>query len=252
MRKINFGLICSMVCCLGLSTGLAQDALNELTVDRPGYADSPYTVPKGSLQFELGFDYFNRYNGKLYDLPTGLLRAGLSQKVELRIESRNIVDGTDGNSNNVLSPLSVGAKVHMVHQKEWIPEIDILANVIIPITDGASQTNVVGHSFLLLFQNDFYPNMALNYNLGYVWDPYKGKPSFTASVCFNYLPTVRTGLFIEYFDFVPDRWPGELGIDGGVTYLLWPKFQIDLSGGVSQLNGEYNFFVSSGFSFRIH
>ena len=46
-----------------------SDKLNELTVDRPGIAESPFTVAPGMFQFETGFDYYSRSTGKLYYLP---------------------------------------------------------------------------------------------------------------------------------------------------------------------------------------
>ncbi|MEJ0054876.1 MAG: transporter [Bacteroidota bacterium] len=74
---------------------------------------------------------------------------------------------------------------------------------------------------------------------------------FTGSFCFNYLPSETVGLFAEYFTYIPDAWPGEHGIDAGITYLLAPQLQIDLSAGVSYLEKGANLFVSSGFSVRI-
>ncbi len=46
-----------------------QDRLNELTVDRPGIAEAPFTVSPGMFQFETGFDYYKRTTGEVYFLP---------------------------------------------------------------------------------------------------------------------------------------------------------------------------------------
>ncbi len=237
---------------LTIQSAFSQDALNELSVDRPGVADKPFTVPKGTYQFELGFDYFNRSNGQLYNLPTGLFRTGISKRSELRIGTKQVIDRTDANSFNVVSPVSVGFKMHIIQQNKRVPEVDIAANMIIPTGKSTNYSNSLGYEVLLLFQNDFYPNTALNYNVGFIWDAIKGKPVFTASVCFDYLPTPKLGLFAEYFSFVLNRWPGEQGFDGGMTYLVSPKIQIDLSAGVSRQSQKTNLFVSSGLTFRIH
>jgi Putative MetA-pathway of phenol degradation len=234
---------------LKINGAAAQSELNELTVDRPGIAEAPFTVSPGMYQFEMGFDYFNRYDGELYHLPNLLFRTGLSKKAELRISSKQVLDKTESNAFKGISPVTVGIKTHIIKQNEWIPEIDILANVVIPVR-SSSQSNI-GPEFILLFENDFYPNTAINYNIGYLWDSNRGKNIFTASFCFNYLPTERVGLFIEYFDYLPNRWPGEQGIDGGMTYLLKSKLQFDISAGVSRLTKENNIFVSSGLSLRI-
>ena len=233
-------------------TARAQSNLNELTVDRPGIAESPFTVAPGMYQFEVGFDYFNRYNGKLYNLPVGLFRTGISEGAELRISTKNLVDQLDGKTYSGVSPLWVGVKVHIIHQHEWIPETDILTNLIIPLSTASVQPINLGHEVYLLFQNDFYPRSAINYNIGYIWDGNQQRGLFSGSFCYNYLPTEKMGLFLEYFSYVLfNQWPGEQGADGGMTYLIKPRLQLDLSAGISSFQKQNNFFISSGFSVRL-
>jgi hypothetical protein len=116
---------CSML--LGLSIYLfanelnAQSELNELTVDRPGIAESPFTVAPGTFQFETGFDYYNRSEGSVYFLPTMLFRTGISNSAEIRITERQIIDKTAEEIITGLSPLYVGVKVHIIQQRKWIP-----------------------------------------------------------------------------------------------------------------------------------
>ncbi len=245
MRKSWTFLILNLI----VTTACSQNNLNELTVDRPGIADTPFTVPQGMYQFEVGFDYFNRSSGIFYNMPTALLRTGITKRMEGRISVRQILGQTDGSFIGI-SSISTGIKSHVIKQNRWIPEMDVLLDLIVPVGQS-STTKTLGYDALLLFQNDFYPNTAINYNIGYVWDYNLNKPMFTASFCYNYLPTERLGLFVEYFDFVPNSWPGEQGFDGGFTYLLAPKFQVDLSCGVSLQDEKNNFFVSTGFSFRL-
>jgi len=228
----------------------AQTELNELTVDRPGIAESPFTVSPGTFQFETGFDYYNRQNGDIYFLPTMLFRTGLSNTAELRITERQTIDKTGEKTVNGLSPLYVGVKVHIIKQRRWIPETDILTNLVIPLGDGPLQPNGLGHELLLLFQNDISEKFAINYNIGYLWFNIEQGEIFTGSLCFNYLPTKRVGLFIEYFT-LSTSWPGEHGVDGGMTYLLTPHLQLDFSGGISYQEGNRNYFLSTGFSFRL-
>ncbi len=237
---------------LAFQVTFSQVGLNELTVDRPGIAESPFTVPRGTYQFEVGFDYFKRSTGELYNLPGALFRTGISKRSELRVSSRQVLDRTEVNTLRSVSPLSIGVKMHVIKQDQWIPETDIMAHVVIPLNPASSQAKNMGYEVLLLFQNDFYPNTAINYNIGYIWDSNHGKSVFTASFCFNYLPTQRVGLFAEYFGYVYNQWPGEQGLDGGMTYLLLPKLQLDVSAGISRLEQRNNVFVSSGFSFRIN
>lgn len=229
----------------------SEPDLNELTVDRPGVADTPFTVEPGMYQFEVGFDYFSRYNGDLFNVPVAMFRTGISNSAELRVTTRNLLDHTEGKNFSGLSPLNVGVKVHIIEQNEWIPETDIMAGLSFPVNSNSTQPTRMGHDIYLLFQNDFYPNTAINYNVGLIWDGIRSTPFFSGSFCFNYLPTRRLGLFAEYFNYHNQALAWEHGMDGGLTYLLRPHFQVDLSGGASLIDGERNFFVSTGFALRL-
>ncbi len=229
----------------------SQDKLNELTVDRPGVAETPFTVAPKNYQFEIGFDYFKRSNGDIFDLPVILFRTGLSQKTELRLSSRSAIDRTAGRDISKVSPFSAGIKTHIIKQRKWFPETDLLANLVVPINPNGDQSSKLGYEFLVLFQNDFYPNSALNYNVGYLWDHVRGTNMFTISSCYNYLPKENLNFFLEYFCYVPDGWLGEQGLDGGITFLVQDNVQLDLSVGYSLLEGRNNTFISSGISFRL-
>lgn len=234
-----------------MQLAIGQDQMTEMTVDRPGFAETPYTVSRGVFQLEIGFDYFNRYNSSLYNLPTALLRAGINKKYEVRLALQQSRDNGRGNAEMGIAPISLGIKRHVVQQNRKIPEIDILANAIIPIFNSPLFSKNWGYEFLLLFENDFYPNSAINYNVGFTWDKTYGQSVFTTNFCYNYLPSPRTGLFIEYFGFMPGTQPAEHGLDGGITYLLWRNLQMDFSVGISRVATNQNIFVSSGFSIRI-
>lgn len=228
-----------------------SDELNELTVDRPGIAESPFTVAPGMYQFETGFDYYKRNTGNIYFLPVTLFRTGLSKNAELRVSVKNIQDNTTSGKLRGISPFTIGIKTHIIEQSGWIPETDILANIIVPVGRSDLQPGQLGHDMLLLFQNDFSPKTALNYNVGLVWDGFSSSSIFTSSVCFNYLPTDRLGLFIEYFDFIRKKGTEEHGIDGGITYRIDTHVQLDFSSGISRVSSQTNFFISSGFTIRL-
>lgn len=229
-----------------------QDRLNELTVDRPGIAEAPFTVAPRTFQLETGFDYYKRTSGEVFFLPVSLFRTGLSQAAELRITAKHIYDKTDKPALRGVSPLSVGIKTHIIQQNGWVPETDILADVILPLGNSPLHPDELGHDILLLFQNDISEKFAINYNVGLIWDGFSNESQFTSSFCFNYLPNDRLGTFLEYYNYNLFReGREENGIDGGFTFLLLPLVQADLSAGISRVNGVTNHFVSAGISVRI-
>jgi hypothetical protein len=249
-RNIEVIWLCCLWSLVSLTTD-AQEQLNELTVDRPGIAEAPFTVSPGMFQLETGIDYYKRTNGEILFLPVTLFRAGLSSNTELRISVKNIQDQTTEQKLYGFSPLTVGLKTHIIEQRKWIPETDILVDLIIPHGRSDLQPPNLGHDLLLLFQNDLSSKTAINYNVGLIWDGFSEESQFTASFCFNYLPTDKVGLFMEYFDFLRRKGAKEHGLDAGFTYLLHPMIQADFSAGISWISKNPNHFVSSGISFRI-
>jgi Putative MetA-pathway of phenol degradation len=229
---------------------VAQDQFDELTVDRPGIAEAPFTVSPGMFQLETGFDYYKRTTGEIYFLPVSLFRTGLSKAAELRITVKNIQDRTSDSGVKGISPLTVGIKTHIIEQRGWIPETDILADIIIPLGSSSLHPDEIGHDILLLFQNDISSQFTINYNVGLIWDGFSNQSQFTSSFCFNFLPTDKMGLFIEYYNFLR-KTVKENGIDGGLTLLLAPMIQADISAGLSFIDRKPNHFISAGISVRI-
>lgn len=227
-----------------------QDDLNELTVDRPGVADTPYTVPVGEWQAEIGFDYFSRFNGDHFHLPAALIRTGISRRSEIRFSTVHVIDKAELKGFQGVSPMLIGLKMHIIEKKKWIPETDLMVNISVPTHFSSDFQTTPGPEILLLFENDFSSRAAINYNLGMLWDSFRGSRILTYSMCFNYLPTHRVGLFAEAFGYAPLHESVETGADGGMTYLLFPHWQLDISAGLSYINGQPNHFVSTGFTVR--
>ena len=228
-----------------------NDYLNELTVDRPGIAESPFTVAPKTYQLESGFEYYNKSGKDIFLTPVSLFRTGISQAAELRIAAKNIFEKQSGDKVlKGLSPITVGIKAHIINQKNWIPETDILAEVVIPVGNSVFQPDFTGHNVLLLFQNDFSNQSALNYNVGFLWDGLSNKEMFTSSFCYNYLVSKKIGLFAEYFNFIRQNSVREHGFDSGATLLVGEHFQLDLSAGISRTGEAWNFFLASGISVR--
>ena len=233
------------------SLAFAQDKLNEISVDRPGIAESPFTVAPRNYQLETGFDYYKRTNEVVKFLPVTLFRTGISQAAELRVSVKHIHQKKIGNEVLGVSPLSIGIKTHIIQEKGWIPEMDILADVIIPMGKSPLQPENLGHDILLLFQNELGQKTSINYNLGLIWDGISNSEMYTSSFCLNHLTTDRFGLFIEYFNFIRKSDSREHGLDGGFTFLLMPMIQADFSAGISLTDGKPNHFLSTGISFRV-
>ena len=68
----------------------------EMVTDRSDITESTVVVPKGSAQFENGFTWTDDHGEKTLGLPEGLLRLGIFERTELRIDVPNYLNGLNG------------------------------------------------------------------------------------------------------------------------------------------------------------
>jgi hypothetical protein len=242
---------------LGACSLPLQAQTSNFTVDRPGIAETAYIVPAKSIQVETGFEYYHNNTQSRYFIPVTYMRTGLNNMVELRLSSR-IIRQSETSSDDTeksltgLSAVSIGTKIRLRSQKGFIPDVALLTDIVLPyIGHKDLRPKYFGHNVLLLLQNDISEQVNLNYNIGAIWEGEEVGGVGTYAVCLSYQTTPKVGLFIENYAYLPERKDTEIGYDGGITYLLKPKFQIDLSAGQSFMLGEDNYFVALGFSYRL-
>jgi hypothetical protein len=246
---IGFGII---------TKGLAQDSTHHFTVDRPGIADLPYIIHPGQFQFEAGLDYFNRGDLRRLQMPAFQFRTGLSDRAEIRLGVRYVAQDS---LQDVVSPFgwsqgstpfTIGIKVPFVKENGLIPEIAILTDIILPFTGNKPyRPNFAGHDIFLLCNNNFNHKWSLNYNGGVIWEGNSAGAVWTYSVCLSHSFSHRLGVFIEHYAFIPDEGYTEWGGDAGITYLIAPKMQLDISSGLTKVVNQNLYFVGCGFSFRV-
>ncbi len=229
----------------------------EFMVDRPGIADLPYTVKPNQYQVELGFERINRKDYMRWSAPTFLLRTGISPNAEIRFGARYIVQDSlrdlaePFNWNSGFAPISIGFKTKMVKENGIIPEIALLTDILVPFTKSEYRAKYSGHDIFLLMNNTFNKKWSLNTNLGAIWENVSNEAIWLYAFCLDYQPNSKLGFFFEQYSYFPDESPTELAVDGGITYLIAPKMQIDCSAGVSLVNGNVMNFVGCGFTMRI-
>lgn len=61
----------------------------------------------------------------------------------------------------------------------------------------------------------------------------------------------KLGMFVESFSLEPEKGDGEHLKDTGLTYLIMPNLQLNISGGFGINNEAIDDFISFGFSCRI-
>ena len=245
-----------------LATSAMAQQEPDLVTDRPDQTESALVVPAWRLQIETGFskEWVNildeESDGRMRYGAT-LLRFGLFDFMELRLGSdllshRYKVPAGFDRSDFGASPIGVGMKFKLVEEIGRTPDIALITSWQIPNTGSAvySDSNW-HHSFVFSFAHTLYEGWGLGYNLGYEFAGAFEHSAFKYSVVGAYSWTERWALFIEGYGAKFSELPWDFRADAGITFLLFPTFQLDFSGGAGLTNISPVAFVSVGFSWRI-
>jgi hypothetical protein len=247
MKKSLFVLACL--------ASLASRAQDEITTERPNETLSPETVSKNIFQTEIGFRKTrDNAQDKVWQNPDVLLRYGLLNRLELRLEStvENQKLFSEGKFRNGLRPLELGLKVNFFETKNEAFTSAIVGQVGIPtFATSAHKTDRAYHRVRLLFENKISDKFKLNYNVGSEWDSQEQEQNWVYTFAPELDITDRWETFIEVFGFAKKGKSPEEIVDAGFAYLLSKNTKVDVSGGVGLNSESPHYFVAAGFSFRV-
>src|SRR6056297_3365630 len=148
MKRTFFILIFGLISAISFSQ--EKDTV-VLIGDRPDQTESAFLVPKGYFQFEDGFIY-ETVNDRITNISYSsmLLRYGLFDHFELRLGTDyNQVKSSVSDDSKGFSPLSVGGKLHVTEEKDWMPQIAFIGQIDIAST-GAVDFRQKYHSTKML------------------------------------------------------------------------------------------------------
>ena len=221
-------LLCCLFFCLGpaLSEEIGDDAI---VTDRPDIAESALTVGTGRFQIETGVTY-TQETGAANALTTPtLLRYGIAEKWELRLESDALTFLDPGPGG--FSDFTLGTKVNF--RDEGSTAIGLLVSLNVPVGFQAVR-GTVDPAVKLLIDQDLGSGWGLGFNAGLlltedVTDRSFIQPMFAAALGKDI--TNRLGAYVELSGEGPDLAGGDyaLSADGGFTYLVNNDVQLDLS-----------------------
>ncbi len=232
-----------------------QDIVQGLVTDRPDQTESSVTIPKNSFQIESGFVYeYDKADGveaQNYTMNSTLLRVGLFDNMELRIGTAYL-KVEDSISVDGFGPLYIGTKVFISEEKGWIPELAILANIIMPgFSEKAFKPKYLGSGIRIAASHTITDFMGLGYNIGAEWDGDNPYATGIYSLVLGFSLTSKLSAFIESYGYLPQADKPDHRADAGFTFLVTPNFQFDCSGGIGLMEYSPDYFVNAGFSWRI-
>ena len=233
-----------------------------LVTDRPDQTESSSVVPRWRLQIETGLSHeWVETGAEEYENNTSygstLLRFGLFEFLELRLGTdllnhRSKLPGLASRDEFGMSPMGFGFKAALSREEGMRPEVAFIGSWQVPRTGRESfSSDKWQHSYVFAFSHTLSDRWGLGYNLGYQFEGGFDASRFIYSLVFGYAPTGRWSIFMEAYGNKTSGIPLDARADAGLTWLAWPCFQLDLSGGLGITEVSPRGFISAGFSWRI-
>jgi hypothetical protein len=231
-----------------------------ISPDRPDQTESPNVIPLKSFQFEAGFVYEkNSQNGstvKNYSYPSVLMRYGVLNNLELRMEVENTNETTEENglssSKKGISPVSLGFKMNACDEKGLRPAIGFIVNLSLPnLASNEFKNNFVGTSVNLALENSITDKFSAGYNLGASWDGNTPEPTFFYTLSLSYEFSKLVSGFAEVYGFMPEKTRADHRFDFGLSVFALNNLAFDASAGLRITDNAPDYFVNGGFSFRL-
>lgn len=233
---MSAALLSALIAITDTSSAAVAEEVPVLTIspDRPGFADSTETVPPGHANIELGvradFD-----DTLAFTAPSILLRVGISDFVEARVSAPDVQlalpsggDPIAGISDLVLGLKAAGG-VGEVFSVSAVPYLSF------PTGSPEASSGLVEGGLGLNFQLSPFDDFAIGWNIigAFVASNTLEKRVLATAggLSFGYQFTDAFGAFVEGYVQYEDEGEVRPSAAGGVTYLVTPRFQIDLSGG---------------------
>ncbi len=210
-----------------MATAAAQD-VPDLVTDRPDQTESALTVLPGWVQLEGGVTY-----GSAETLAPALLaRIGLVRGLELRLGAGA------GDLAAVVETVTLGGKLRLWNSLGGTEG----ALLVTTGFDTAARAEMV--EARLSLATPLTGTLGLGCNVGAVWNWDAERFSALYTLALGFSIAEQIGAFAEFYG--EDDFPA---VDAGLTFLIAPNVQFDLSGGRSLRTDDY--FVGFGASYRL-
>jgi hypothetical protein len=241
-----------LVLCLLAPTTAIGDEL-ELIGDRPDFTESNATIPTGHLQAEMGVEVSGAGDDLEIGLPKLLLRYGVVEDFELRLEIPDLVIGLPKGGGAALGAGAVAVGLKWVHAIGDDAAAGLIFMAGSPVTPDDVDAEGFYTSLNAVWGVDFDDRFSLGGNvrmdvggLGTARGSDASVVEFTGSLALGIAFTDIVGMYLETFHTITDRRQFTPNADAGFTFLVTPTLQLDVYGGADVSDPVGGWFAGSG------
>lgn len=220
-----------------LAAGCAPRAVltDPIVTDRPDFTESVETVPRGWVQVEGGYTASRGDGVTEHTAGELLLRAGLAERVELRVGLPSYTVAGRGDARVTgLGDASLGAKVALWggdSLRAWAPRTSLIVATSLPTghRDLRAPAAVPEAKLALGWDVGERASFASNLNAALPREAGARHAELSASGSLGVALGARAGAYAEWFGYFPEATGAAAShyVNGGATYQLSPHVQLD-------------------------
>jgi hypothetical protein len=213
-------------------------AAEPIATDRPDFVESSDVVGRGHVQIEAGLS-FERSNGQRLRSTPLLLRVGVSETLELRLETDGALRSSGGGAprEKGYADASPGLKWHLRDgdEKAGTPGLALLAHVDVDSGSAAFRGQGLRPSLRGVAEWELADDFSLGVMPGLVWDKAPDGRRFTAGILAvtlgkSFTPAWRGFVELAGQQIAARKNGGSVvTFDAGVTWLANEALQFDLA-----------------------
>jgi len=256
LRYLSPASFLLVLSCITASNVMAQEEMSA-TPNRPGVADPAEVTQKGVLEIEYGWERaFRSPEFKSRTAVAGLMRFGLTESLELRLDMDNYVsqrsDDPEGRRSGI-GETSPGLKYRLLTQDEFRPALAFSYEVKIPTASrkkGLGSGRVDHHLRFLASKELFDLELEFNYLLG--WIGQEGEKGFDdlhlLALSFSRSLFGPVGISGEIYGArrLNRQTPGFASTDWAITYTLTPRMVFDAGVDIGLTSGAADIIYFAG------
>jgi hypothetical protein len=244
--------IAALLLAFASKANAADSPCGDFSADRPGFSTDTAVLARGCQQLEWGYQFSRDDGSSDNTLPLLLYRVGVGDALELRTGWDGISfmrsGGADSHASN--DP-TLGAKLRL-RDGDGL-KLSLLAQVTLPVGSKSTSSGGVDPSAALLWSHDLSESTTLSgaFTLASISSPGAGRSlqsAFAVDIGRDF--GHGFGGFLEYADSDQDGVGFTQTLDGGLTWLIADKLQLDVNAGFGLDRRAGDTFVGFGAAWR--